>query len=99
MLDRAKYLTLVLLLYAALVAIIVAIVATLLDRTLLQQTINLAPAIILGLIGMIVHALRHDLHPEDHADLGPDDTDGDAAEGPSAPSGAAGDTAEADERR
>lgn len=99
MLDRAKYLTLVLLLYAALVAIIVAIVATLLDRTLLQQTINLAPAIILGLIGMIAHALRHDLHPEDHEGFGRDDSDGDATEGPSALPGTAGDPAEADEHR
>lgn len=61
MADRAKYMTLVLSLYAAAIALILAGVSALLDRPFLDSAVNLAPAIIIGLIGMIFHAARHDL--------------------------------------
>lgn len=61
MADRAKYMTLVLTLYATAIALILAGVSTLLDRPFLESAVNLAPAIIVGLIGMIFHAARHDL--------------------------------------
>ncbi|MGO1285777.1 MAG: hypothetical protein ACTHWF_13045 [Brachybacterium sp.] len=61
MLDRAKYLALVLVLYAAGVAALVGVVARLFERPFLEVTVNLAPAIVLCLIGVVVHGLRHDL--------------------------------------
>lgn len=61
MLDRAKYLTLAIGLYLMIVAIIVAAVAGVFQRPFLDVVVNLAPAIVLCLIGTIVHGLRHDL--------------------------------------
>ena len=61
MLDRAKYLTLVVVLYAAGVAVLVGAVAGLFERPFLDVAVNLAPAIVLCLTGVIVHGLRHDL--------------------------------------
>lgn len=61
MADRAKYMTLVLALYAVAIAVIIAAVSTVLDRSFLDSAVNLAPAIIFGLIGMIAHGARHDL--------------------------------------
>ena len=61
MADRAKYMTLVLTLYVASIAVILAGVSAVLDQPFLDSAVNLAPAIILGLIGMVIHAARHDL--------------------------------------
>lgn len=61
MADRAKYMALVLALYVAAIAVILAGVSSLLDQPFRDSAVNLAPAIILGLIGMIYHAARHDL--------------------------------------
>ena len=52
--DRAKYLTLVLVLCAA-------GIARLFGRAFLDVTVHLAPAIVLCLIGVVAHGLRHDL--------------------------------------
>lgn len=59
--DRAKYLTLVLVLCAAGISALVGVVARLFERPFLDVTVNLAPAIVLCLIGVVAHGLRHDL--------------------------------------
>ena len=61
MLDRAKYLTLVVALYAAGVSALLGAVAALFERPFLDVTVDLAPAIVLCLIGVVIHGLRHDL--------------------------------------
>ena len=61
MLDRAKYLTLVVALYAAGVSALLGAVAALFARPFLDVTVDLAPAIVLCLIGVVIHGLRHDL--------------------------------------
>ena len=59
--DRAKYLTLVISLYVVAVAVIVPVAATIFQRPFLDVTVDLAPAIVVCLIGSIVHGVRHDL--------------------------------------
>lgn len=61
MFDRAKYVTLVVSLYLAAIAVIVGVIASIFERPLLDVTVNLAPAILICLIGVIIHGLRHDL--------------------------------------
>ncbi|MGP5306473.1 hypothetical protein [Brachybacterium alimentarium] len=61
MADRAKYLTLVVALYAVGMCVLVAAVATLFDREFLEVIVNLAPALIICFLGVIIHGLRHDL--------------------------------------
>jgi len=59
--DRAKYLTLVLALYLGAVAILVAVIAGIFQRPFLAVTVDLAPVILICLVGSVVHGLRHDL--------------------------------------
>ncbi|MGP9845146.1 hypothetical protein [Brachybacterium sp. 107] len=61
MTDRAKYLTLVLALNVVAVTVIVAVVAAIFQRDVLEITVDLAPAIVVYLIVMIIHGMRHDL--------------------------------------
>lgn len=59
--DRTKYLTLVLSLYLVAVAILVAVIAGTFQRQLLAVTVDLAPVILICLVGTVVHSFRHDL--------------------------------------
>lgn len=61
MADRAEYLTLVVALYAVGMCVLVAAVAALFDREFLEVTVNLAPALVICFLGVIIHGLRHDL--------------------------------------
>lgn len=61
MADRAKYLTLVLSLYLVAIAVIVSVMGAIFERPLLDVTVNLAPAILVCLIGVIIHGMRHEL--------------------------------------
>ncbi|MDN6303853.1 MAG: hypothetical protein ACTMKY_15970 [Dermabacteraceae bacterium] len=61
MLDRAKYLALVLSLYLGAVALLVAVIAGVFQRQILAVTVDLAPVILICLAGTVVHGLRHDL--------------------------------------
>jgi len=59
--DRAKYLALVLGLYALAVGAIVGIVALIFSRPYIDVAVNLMPAILVCLVATIYHGLRHDL--------------------------------------
>ena len=59
--DRAKYLTLVVSLYLMAVAILLGMLAGIFQRPFLDVTVDLAPAILICLVGSVVHGLRHDL--------------------------------------
>lgn len=61
MLDRAKYVTLVVSLYLVTIVVIVSVVGAIFERPLLDVTVNLAPAILICLLGVVIHGLRHDL--------------------------------------
>ncbi|MGO1423800.1 MAG: hypothetical protein ACTHVK_09975 [Brachybacterium sp.] len=61
MLDRAKYVTLVVSLYLVTIVVIVSVVGAIFERPLLDVTVNLAPAILICLLGVVIHGLRHGL--------------------------------------
>lgn len=59
--DRAKYVSLAVLLYLAGVATLTGAVSEFLDRPYREVAMDFAPMLIICLIGVIHHALRHDL--------------------------------------
>lgn len=61
MADRGKYLALVVVLYLMAVAVLIALVAGIFQRPFLDVTVDLAPVILICLVGSVVHGLRHDL--------------------------------------